>query len=103
MMNAKLTLALVAAGMLGLGMCVKAEEAAASTTATATTATTVAPTAAADTVKKGKPDAFLKMLKKKHPADFAKYEETKKTDAAAAEQMLADLKAKYSKDKKAKK
>jgi len=106
MMNAKLTLALVAAGLLGVGMTVKAEDAAAAAaatgTATATEATATAPAAAKKVAKKTEADAkFIEKLKNKHPEDYKKYTDLLKTDKAAADKLLADLKEQY--NKKAKK
>ena len=104
MMNAKLTLALVAAGLLGVGMTVSAQDAAATaaaaTPAAATEATAAAPAAAKKAAKSANADAkFVEKLKKSHPEDYKKYEETLKTDKAAAATMLTDLKAKYAKKK----
>jgi len=106
-MKSKMMLALVAAGLLGCGMTVKAQEAAATTTTgttTATTATETASTATTAPAALSKKDAkFVAMLKKKHPEDYKKYEEAVKADPTSAAQVLSDLKAKYASKKKSSK
>jgi|GEM_PF-3198923 len=106
-MKSKMMLALVAAGLLGCGMTVKAEEAAATTTTGTTTATatteTAATTATAPAALSKKDAAFLKKLKKTHPDAYAKYEEAVKADPTSAAQVLSDLKAKYASKKKSSK
>lgn len=83
-MKSKLTLALIAAGMMGFGLVsVNAEEAAPS-----------AATSAVDAKKAAKEAKITEMLKKKYPTEMAEIEKLKATDPAAADQKLADLKAK---------
>lgn len=82
-MKSKLTLALIAAGMMGFGLVsVQAEEGAAP----------AAP--AADAKKAAKEAKMMEILKKKYPTEMAEIEKLKATDPAAADQKLADLKAK---------
>lgn len=88
-MKSKLTLALVAAGMLGFGLVsVNAEDAAAP---------------AADVTQTVKTDKVTAALTKKYPTEMAEIAKLKETDPAAAEQKLKELKAKLKAEKKAKK